>query len=49
MVSRQSGGADQAAKTGYGPVAYQSWCLPQCGHVTLVETGAMKKYPHEQG
>jgi hypothetical protein len=30
-------------------VAYQAWVVPQCGQVTLVDTGAMKKYPHEHG
>jgi hypothetical protein len=28
---------------------YQAWWAPQCGQVTLVETGAMKKNPHEHG
>jgi hypothetical protein len=31
-----------------GP-AYQACVRPQCGHDTLVETGAMKKHPHAQG
>jgi hypothetical protein len=28
---------------------YQACVRPQCGHATLVETGAMKKQPHEHG
>ncbi|MGA9875499.1 MAG: hypothetical protein WBQ21_06800 [Solirubrobacteraceae bacterium] len=28
---------------------YQAWVVPQCGHATLVDTGAMKKYPQEHG
>lgn len=29
--------------------AYQACVVPQCGQRTLVETGAMKKKPHEHG
>lgn len=31
-----------------GPL-YQACGRPQCGHDTLVETGAMKKHPQAQG
>jgi hypothetical protein len=34
---------------GFAGVAYQAWVAPQCGQLTLVETGAMKKHPHEHG
>jgi hypothetical protein len=30
-------------------LVYQACVAPQCGHETLVETGAMKKHPHPQG
>jgi hypothetical protein len=33
----------QSGAAGAEPVVYQACVVPQCGHVTLVETGAMKK------
>jgi hypothetical protein len=41
--------AQTAVLTCVGAAVYQACVLPQCGHATLVETGAMKKHPHEHG